>query len=352
MILGLASVAAPSNHGPSSGYPWPTMANVAHPPADTISALRPDRIERIREGLLTWFTVNRRDLPWRQTRDPYRILVSEVMLQQTQVERVIPYYERWLMRFPTVEVLAKAPTAEVITAWSGLGYNRRAVNLQRTARAVIEQLGGQFPGDPERLRALPGIGPYTAGAIAAFAFEQDAAFLDTNMRRVVHRLTEGSDVPSLKVSERVLMERATALLPEGLGWLWNQALIEFGALHCTQRRPACVVCPLQRDCRAFPTIQSDIAALPVGVRLKREASFVGSNRQYRGRVVEALRQRPSIPLAELGRSVSDDFGPQDLPWLYGVVSGLARDGLVAVQEAGSSYCADDPDPNLLVSLPD
>ena len=311
-----------------------------------------NRIERIREGLLAWFAVNRRDLPWRETRNPYRILVSEVMLQQTQVDRVIPYYVRWLERFPTVESLAEAPTADVITAWSGLGYNRRAVNLQRTAKAVVEQFDGEFPRDPDQLRALPGIGTYTAGAIAAFTFEQDVAFLDTNMRRVVHRLTEGSDVPTLKVSEKVLLERAADLVPEALGWIWNQALIEFGALHCTQRRPACVICPLQRECRAFPTIQSDIAALPVGVRLKREASFAGSNRQYRGRVVEALRRTSSLPLGELGQSVRDDFGSQDLPWLYSVVTGLARDGLVSVQEVGPSYNADDPDPNLLVSLPE
>jgi A/G-specific adenine glycosylase len=310
------------------------------------------RIERIREGLLAWFAESRRDLPWRETRDPYRILVSEVMLQQTQVDRVIPYYKRWLELFPTAEALAAASTADVITAWSGLGYNRRAVNLQRTANAVVEQFGGEFPQDPDQLRTLPGIGPYTAGAIAAFAFERDVAFLDTNMRRVVHRLTEGSDVPTLKVSDKVLLELAAELVPEGLGWVWNQALIEFGALHCTQRRPACVICPLQGECRAFPTIQSDIASLPVGVRLKREASFTGSNRQYRGRVVEALRQRPSVALAELGQSVREDFGPQDLPWLYGVVTGLARDGLVSVQEAESSYSTDDPDPNLLVSLPD
>jgi A/G-specific adenine glycosylase len=319
-------------------------------PADPLD--NRDRIERIRQKLLAWFAVNGRHLPWRETRDPYRILVSEVMLQQTQVDRVIPYYERWLELFPTAEALALAPTADVITAWSGLGYNRRAVNLQRTARAVVEQFGGEFPRDPDQLGALPGIGPYTAGAIAAFAFEQDVAFLDTNMRRVVHRLTEGSDVPTLKVGEKVLLNRAAELVPEGLGWVWNQALIEFGALHCTQRRPACVVCPLQRECRAFPTIQSDIGALQMGVRLKREASFSGSNRQYRGRVVEALRKQPALALAELGRSVRDDFGPQDLPWLYGVVTSLARDGLVSVQEPGPSYSTDDPDPNLLVSLPE
>src|SRR5688572_16659581 len=144
------------------------------------------RIAFVRAGLLAWFSANRRDLPWRHTRDPYRILISEVMLQQTQVDRVIPYYERFLERFPTVQALAEAPVSEVIRLWAGLGYNRRAVNLQRTAQAVINEYGGRFPDDVEALKRLPGIGPYTAGAIACFAFEQDAAFIDTNMRRVIH----------------------------------------------------------------------------------------------------------------------------------------------------------------------
>src|SRR5688500_3739929 len=175
---------------------------------------------RFRRRLLEWYRTNGRDLPWRHTRDPYRILVSEVMLQQTQVDRVIPYYERWLAQFPTVEALANASSADVITAWSGLGYNRRAAHLQRTARAAVQPPGGQGPSDPVQLGALPGIGPYTAGAIAAFAFEQDVVFLDTNMRRVVHRLVEGSDVPTLKVDEKVLLEQAAALVPDGFGWVW------------------------------------------------------------------------------------------------------------------------------------
>ncbi|MBA2277826.1 MAG: A/G-specific adenine glycosylase, partial [Chloroflexia bacterium] len=153
-----------------------------------------EKLAVVREELLGWWHANRRDLPWRHTRDPYRILVSEVMLQQTQVDRVIPYYERWLDHFPTVEALAAATTAELIRAWAGLGYNRRAVNLQRTARHVVEVCGGEFPREVEALRQLPGIGPYTAGAIACFAFELDTAFVDTNMRRVLHRLFVGVDV--------------------------------------------------------------------------------------------------------------------------------------------------------------
>src|SRR5215211_979498 len=268
-----------------------------------MSTLPSDAREEIRAGLVAWFAENRRDLPWRRTRDPYQVLVSEVMLQQTQVDRVIPYFERWIEQFPTVAALAVAPTSDVIRIWSGLGYNRRAIYLQKTAKAVVEEHGGVFPDTPEELLKLPGIGPYTAGAIAAFAFERDIAFLDTNMRRVVHRLVFGSDIPQRKAAEAEILTAASQLVPEGHGWLWNQALIEFGALQCTQRRPACVICPLQRVCAAFPAIQSNIADLPVGVRLKDQGTFHGSNRQFRGRVVEELRRRRRATLGELGAQV-------------------------------------------------
>ena len=317
------------------------------------------RIAAVRAGLLAWFAANRRDLPWRHTRDPYRILVSEVMLQQTQVDRVIPYYRRFLEQFPTVQALADAPTADVITAWAGLGYNRRAVNLQRTARHVVEHLGGEFPQDVEALMQLPGIGPYTAGAIAAFAFERDVGFIDTNMRRVIHRLFFGVDVPERIASDREIVALAAELVLPGEGWTWNQALIEFGALQCTQRRPACVICPLQAVCCAFPAIQTAIAELPLGARLKKEAAFSGSNRFYRGRVLAALRDRasngddaPGVTLLELGKTVRDDFSDADLPWLYGVVAGLQQDGLARVAEDTPVYdTGAQPSGDLKVRLP-
>lgn len=301
-----------------------------------------EKLGTVRTGLLEWFRRHGRDLPWRHTRDPYRVLVSEVMLQQTQVDRVIPYYAAFLDRFPTVEALANAPTAEVIRLWSGLGYNRRAVNLQRTARHVAMELGGIFPRDAQGLRDLPGIGPYTAGAIAAFAFEQDAAFVDTNMRRVLHRLFIGSDVPTPTASERAIVGIAAAALPPGHGWEWNQALIEFGALHCTARKPLCVVCPLQAVCAAYPAVLSDLATLPKGVRLKREPPFAGSSRFYRGRVIETLRELPDhdpegIDLVALGSRVRPDFTPGDAPWLYEVVRGLEKDGLALVAEERPPY---------------
>lgn len=320
------------------------MSNLTVPDQEKISLLR--------EQLLGWYRANQRALPWRETRDPYRVLVSEVMLQQTQVERVIPYYQAFLERFPTVKALAEAQTAEVIRVWAGLGYNRRAVNLQRTAQFVASELDGEFPSSIEALRALPGIGPYTAGAIACFAFEQDVPFLDTNMRRVLHRFWFGVDVPAPTASDRSVMAIAEAAVPSGNGWKWNQALIEFGALQCTARKPACVVCPLQSRCSAYPEIQTRLATFPMGVRLKRESPYSGSNRFYRGRVIAALRDHQGINLGSLGPLVRDDFSESDLPWLYEVVQGLNRDGLAVFAEDEPAYRVDgNADPELKVRLP-
>lgn len=317
-------------------------------------AISPKRIEQIRERLFEWFRVHARDLPWRRTRDPYAILVSEIMLQQTQVDRVLPYFERFLERYPTVGDLAAAPTADVIRIWSGLGYNRRAVNLQRAAIAVSTQLGGTFPDEPDQLRMLPGVGAYTAGAVAAFAFERDVVFLDTNMRRVVSRLIFGDDSPN----EKDVLAAASSLLPEGRSWEWNQALIEFGALQCTAKRPACIVCPLNRCCSAFPTMQSTLAEKRSAARKRTRDPFETTSRYYRGRIVEVLRTLPpndnaGIDLAQLGPQVRDGFSPQDLPWLQDLVEGLQRDGLAAIAEESPRYddLADRPIPSQRVRLP-
>lgn len=303
----------------------------------------PADLDKIRAALLDWFRAAGRALPWRDTRDPYRVLVSEVMPQQTQVDRVIPKYHAFLTAFPTLEALAAAPPAEVIRAWSGLGYNRRAVNMQRTARAVLDTHGGQFPSDMATLLSLPGIGPYTAGAIACFAFEQDVAFMDTNIRRVVQRLFVGP-AESDAASEARLLEIALAAIPAGQGWAWNQAIMELGALICTSAAPACWRCPLRTDCRAYAAWRSadeqafgdGQAAAPAPRRRaaeRREAPYSGSNRFYRGRAIETLRGLPphtSMPLLDLGRHVKQGFGDDDLPWLRAVVEGLARDGLLVL----------------------
>ena len=296
------------------------------------------RLARIRDGLLEWFQEHARDLPWRRTRDPYAVLVSEVMLQQTQVDRVLPYYARFLERFPTVADLANAATADVIRIWSGLGYNRRAVNLQRAARVVVDECGGSFPDDPADLQRLPGIGAYTAGAIAAFAHERDVAFLDTNMRRVISRVIFGAE----SARESDVIDAARALVPPGQGWTWNQALIEFGALQCTARRPACIVCPLRDECAAYPTMQVALQRKSSNFRQARSEPFESTSRFYRGRIVEALRALPAnehagIPLTELGPRVREGFTSENLPWLRDLVDGLQRDGLALVAEDSPSY---------------
>ncbi len=302
-------------------------------------------IDAIRADLLQWFANEARDLPWRRTRDPYAIMVAEVMLQQTQVDRVIPKYQAFLAAFPTIESLAAAPTAEVIRLWAGLGYNRRAVNLQRAAQTIVAQHGGRVPDAVAALRALPGIGPYTAGAIACFAFEQDVAFLDTNIRRVVRRLCVGPD-HAAAATEAELLAHAAALIPPGQGWAWNQAIMELGALICTAASPACWRCPLRQHCRAYAAaVAADeaLAETMAAPALKRVAEprpaepFVGSRRWYRGRIIAALRALPAdtaLPLPELGRQVRPDFAADHEQWLLQLVRDLACDGLLVITEQG------------------
>jgi A/G-specific adenine glycosylase len=293
----------------------------------------------LHQALLSWFSQTARDLPWRRIRDPYRILVAEVMLQQTQVDRVLPKYEAFLEHFPTLQALAEAPTAEVIRMWAGLGYNRRAVNLQRTARSIIECYGGVFPRDVATLVTLPGIGPYTAGAVACFAFEQDVAFMDTNIRRVIRRVLTD---PTETVGERSLLALAHAALPVGRSWAWNQALMELGSLICTADAPACWRCPLRDLCRDYAARrESDehLAATPVRKRVAErcERPFIGSNRYFRGRIIEALRALPpgsTLALSDLGPYVRPEYTPDDEAWLTTLIRGLERDGLLVWDESG------------------
>lgn len=305
-----------------------------------------DRRAAIQQQVLAWFGSNARDLPWRRTRDPYRVVVAEVMLQQTQVERVLPRYAAFLEAFPTLEALAAAPAAEVIRLWAGLGYNRRAVNLQRLARMVCEEYGGEFPRATAELQKLPAIGPYTAGALACFAFGQDVAFLDTNIRRVVrHCLVGPDDTPTTTpVKDRLLLPLAQALIPPGRGWEWNQAIMELGALVCTSAAPRCEGCPLRGECRAaaawsaqqeseHPDSYTYEQARPRPLRrvAERQQPFVGSNRYYRGRLVALLREHPPgalLPLAQAGPQIKADYTAEDDRWLQALVEGLARDGLV------------------------
>ena len=210
----------------------------------------------VRRTLGAWFERAGRDLPWRRTHDPYAVLVSEFMLQQTQVATVIPYYERWLARFPDVAALARAPEAEVLRAWEGLGYYARARNLHRAARAIVATHGGVFPMELTAIAALPGVGRYTAGAVASFAFDQPAAAVDANIARVLARWLDLRTPIDTTAGQAALWATAERLMPalgeDGVGPRhWNSALMELGALVCRARAPACLVCPAQGWCGTF-----------------------------------------------------------------------------------------------------
>ena len=200
--------------------------------------------------LLKWYALHARNLPWRATHDPYRVWVSEIMLQQTQVETVIPYYRRWLKRFPTVKALAQAPLAEVLTHWEGLGYYSRARNLHKAAQKVVAEFGGRLPPDTATLRQLPGIGRYTAGAIASIAFNANAAVLDGNVKRVLARVFNIADDVKSPAGEKKLWALAESLVPVGQASAYNQALMDLGATICRPQNPMCLLCPLREVCEA------------------------------------------------------------------------------------------------------
>ena len=200
--------------------------------------------------LLNWYARHARPLPWRKTRDPYRIWISEIMLQQTQVETVIPYYQRWLKKFPTVRALANAPLKEVLALWEGLGYYSRARNLHKAAQKVMAEHKGRLPRTVDELRRLPGIGRYTAGAIASIAFNADAAVLDGNVKRVLARVFNLSDDVKSPAGEKKLWALAESLVPSGRAGDYNQALMDLGATICRPQNPTCLLCPLLGLCEA------------------------------------------------------------------------------------------------------
>ena len=308
----------------------------------------PEQIARVHLALLSWYASAQRPLPWRATDDPYAILVSEIMLQQTQVERVLPKYHQFLATFPTLADLANAPTAEVISVWVPLGYNRRAVNLQAIARQVIAEYDGRLPETVDGLLKLKGIGRYTAGAIACFAYHQQVATVDPNIYRVLHRVFLGLEHPEPKLNTEAMFSFAADVLPAGQAYNWNQALMDMGATICTSANPQCARCPLQECCTAYQEM-SQQSLFPSGavVRQLRKVAekkasyttqpFTSSNRYFRGRTVAHLRTLTggeTLPLNELGLVLKADFQEEDLPWLEKIVAGLQRDGLIVWTEQG------------------
>ena len=288
-------------------------------------------------NLLTWYSINKRDLPWRQSPTPYQVLVSEIMLQQTQVPRVIEKYKEFLTLFPTLEALAKASKAEVIQAWSGLGYNRRALLLQKFAIDVTNKYDGEMPRVREALTKLPGMGPYTTGAVLSFAFNQEEPAIDVNVRRIFLRYFEGKDQgePLDKVGERKLYDLAKQQIPVGKSSMFHNALMDFGSLVCMRNNPACQTCPLRGGCKFFPLYDLHKEKV-LQVREKKVEQGVYENGKYipnrifRGRIVEFARQNvgKKVEILHVGSKVKKDYTTADQEWLLMLCAKLTKDGLL------------------------
>ncbi|MCY3560304.1 MAG: A/G-specific adenine glycosylase [bacterium] len=292
-------------------------ANAGDPLADAAGAVHAPDV--LRERLLAWACPRLRDLPWRRTRDPWRVLVAEVMLQQTGVSRVLERYDDFCDRYPTPAACAAAPAGAVIEAWRGLGYNRRALHLHAAARRIAEA-DGCFPDDLDGLLALPGVGSYTARAVLALAFERDTGVVDTNVGRLLARL---GGCPLTRAEAQRAADR---LVPAGQAWVWNQALFDLGAGVCTRRAPTCATCPLRTHC-AWRGHGPDPADNSAGVSAG-QSRFEGSDRQCRGRLVEALRSGPQPAAAAASLMGLED----DPSRARRIVASLRRDGLVVDRE--------------------
>jgi len=285
-------------------------------------------IEDTRARVLAWFAQAGRELPWRATRDPYRVLVAEVLAQQTQAARAAAAWPRFLERFPDVHALAAATPAEVLRAWQGLGYNRRALALRRTAQAVADR--GGWPETVEGLAALPGVGPYTARAVACFALGLQVAPVDTNVARVLARSLAGTDPADLTPAARQrLADQAMPPPSAGTAWAWSSALMDVGALHC-RPRPRCHGCPLFAICRWRALGPAAPPARP-----RTQARFATSDRRWRGAVVRALAGAPEgMDRAALAEAVDAAAADRPAGWFEGLLAGLEREGLVTAGRDG------------------
>lgn len=302
----------------------------------TLSAVPADRrlsqVRAMGEAILGWGTADGRSsrrpaLPWRSTRDPWAVLVSEVMAQQTQLARVLVAYPRFLDRFPTPGACAASPLGDVLRAWQGLGYNRRARDLHRAAGVMVSEHGGRVPAGLPGLLALPGVGAYTARAVMAFAFEADVGVVDTNAGRVLARAVAGR-----RLSANQAQRLVDAMVPAGRGWAFGQALLDLGAAVCVAGDPCCGKCPIRPRCRwaSRGGTHPDPAAGSAGVSTP-QGRFDGSDRQGRGRLVDALRHGP----LSARQAASAAGWPDDPDRVTRVVTGLVEDGLVVQDPSGT-----------------
>ncbi len=281
-----------------------------------------------RRALLAWFDAEGRALPFRGTTDPYLVLVSEAILQQTQVSRGGPAWAAFVARFPTVEALAAATPADVLRAWQGLGYNRRALNLQRAARVVVEELGGRFPTDVAGLERLPGVGPYTARAVASIAFGLPVGAVDTNVRRVLGRAVGGGlDV----LAARDLQAVADAVVPPERSADWTHAVMDIGSLLCRPRAPRCGACPVAGQCRGASVASAAGPATRPRAGAGRVAPtpipFEHTRRWLRGRILDRLRAADGDAWVTL----DGELGVHDRAAIDAALAGLARDGLLELR---------------------
>nr|WP_226929184.1 A/G-specific adenine glycosylase [Halorubrum halophilum] len=289
--------------------------------------------DAVREALTAWYAADHRDFPWRRTDDPYEILISEVMSQQTQLDRVVPAWEAFVEEWPTTADLAAADRGDVVAFWSAhsLGYNNRAKYLHEAAGQIEAEYDGAFPDAPDELEALMGVGPYTANAVASFAFNNGDAVVDTNVKRVLYR---AFDVPD---DDDAFERVASAILPDGESRIWNNAIMELGGVACG-KKPRCdeAGCPWREWCHAYQT--GDFTAPDVPT----QPSFEGSRRQFRGRIVRLLGEHDAMELDALGHRIRVDYAPDGehgREWLRGLLSDLADDGLVQTEEANGELTA-------------
>ena len=271
----------------------------------------------LRASILAWYDARARAFPFRASRDPWAILVSEAMAQQTQISRVVEKWGPFMAAFPTVEALAVATPADVLRAWQGLGYNRRALNLWRAARTIVEEHGGRVPEEVADLARLPGVGPYTARAVAAIAFGRPVGAVDTNVRRVIGRIAGGAE----GLTEAALQVAADAMVPADRPADWTHAVMDVGATLCRPRRPDCGACPARAWCRyaaAPPTL------MPTVARTRPEVRFETTSRWLRGRILEQLRAAAD----GIWTTIPGPLGTHDADAVGDALAALARDGLV------------------------
>ena len=286
------------------------------------------KITDFRKQILTWYRKNQRDLPWRKTRDPYRILISEVMSQQTQISRVIPKYEAWLDKFPTVQSLAASNISDVLRYWSGLGYNRRALNLKKTAEMIIEKYKGKFPTNEKELLSLPGIGQYTSRAVLCFAFDQQVAVVDTNVRKVIltqfknelgimnYELGENNKINNSllsiqdalktnKITDKDIEVIAQLLLPKGKAYEWNQAMMDYAAAMLKKEK----------------------------IPIPKQTKFHGSRRYYRGQILKILLQKKSVSIGDVGPLIKKEFTSSEKEWLLNLLEELQKEGFISIKNS-------------------